>query len=1706
MSEVKTDVDSPSGFLRNKILNPYKGAFYREYGKKFSRNKKSYGLLRLYQILIALDDYLLDRVERALRGEKIIFNLAPDYITSMKYFGLVYEEYNWGVEYNKILGIHEGVLPLIKRIDAHVKAKLSAFFNANEVGSSTSASISEVNEIWEDLVKQAFYKEVVAQVGELIRLICNQVNIPITTDEKFNKVTRIYFLQFSYVGKLRQSVEEASEDLAEQIEFNKKLAQVKEAQVRKQFVSDGLSVSRLRFGPYMLMVGSDPSEKETIITPEGETKVQNKMKKIYCDQFADKGHFESMDELKAYATEYNTKYNALRSLVHNPKIVPATVEIETIDEITGQKKIEKKYQTSFKDANGRILGKFLNTEIQYTQIQAKEGVRGQGIKTDKIIHQVSRLDEEAMSHVYGEVKVREISDVDRDSKFTRYSLVRNVETQMIKDSVGRERIIITTGKYRGYFLEDIVNVEGRMVEGSSYTFNLKGRMNKYETMVNGQLKVENIEEPYITVSRDAECVKAEKKEDLEGQLNYCRFYLGIPYIAGKTNMFKAEREAMLVLSKKMSDVQMIPETNRQFWTFGVSSYEAVRTTLGSCALSHSAKHLLELYYKDLLKKEYALDASNVKLYSADRIGGFKAKLANNADFKLNNKQMEALAWLDANKFAGLMALDTGVGKTLLATAAIMLAKKKEKEEGDTKPRRFLFVQPKALVGNLVNKSVKVFCENPQEVAQRIDEISYDEFMDVWYKGKKAENSSWTPAKGNAQVTSEYGINKYYAIFFDEINYATRGDKARAVSGLQHPRKVLLTGSAIERDPTDLFKFVALTKGIDITDKAEQNKFIRKYANVVGGRFIGVKPEVKNEFDTWVRTNAYFADKQEVEYEKVGQPKLLKPVSSSHTVVMPEELQSLYDYKAKAVKETIKQMLSVYSQSSLERGTIKDENKKLLRDLAQGSLAKEIKFLHDLSSNPKKAIGRVSDADLKKLKITKAALLTVGNPKLKSSVELAKQQDKKGAKVLYFTDDNQLAVENAIEVSSSMSGLHVVCLLNRIEIYESGKLLKIFTSKVQTLTPEEAKAIFSIKNAAKVKEEKTKTPEELEEETKWAQVVLKDVVQANIFFFKTMTCTAPFARGFNFQEFTAVIHLDRNGWSSEEMKQRTARSYRQGQSQQVEELFIDMVYSNDTKEPVEVATNLIMSGKENELSDGWKKLIFLKSGLRPAIQAYREDPVNLSTYLQGLILKEKGETGATIDELKGLVQGKDQEFFNSIIKDAMNLKLLESYQSVQRDTSKSIGTSARLLMRAVNPTEQEVQNIQNAQAGADKAPLYYDTPLNDKRFDKVNLKGISTPLNSADVLDMSGVGEILNVSNKHSSKAVKLPTVTSSGNEIVVSQVSNDTLVQKLKVKIKHDGAKPTSVEIDTIEFKNCAPPDMFASTILSMIKSAVLSGAKSISVNAKPNEVSAYVKLGFDANIPKSLVLALNTPAIKNGPLGKEIDEIFSKLTEEADGNKADVLNLGLSSLFKKMSTGKVKGSDVWKLAPTALTLTLELNNDTNTEPLMLYFKTKAKQAGINSSDFFTKNDIPPFSTLNAKCWMGFLSGGFDDHVDMPKDVVVKKYLNDLKKVIISNPTEAPTIIRMVGMSAPALSKQLQTILSRLNSSPDLQSKVKFVEETMDKKASLNKKASVFDDLDNDPVLNDVWDTLIEVDQAKFLEADVAVGLGDFLSADILKP
>jgi hypothetical protein len=161
------------------------------------------------------------------------------------------------------------------------------------------------------------------------------------------------------------------------------------------------------------------------------------------------------------------------------------------------------------------------------------------------------------------------------------------------------------------------------------------------------------------------------------------------------------------------------------------------------------------------------------------------------------------------------------------------------------------------------------------------------------------------------------------------------------------------------------------------------------------------------------------------------------------------------------------------------------------------------------------------------------------------------------------------------------------------------------------------------------------------------------------------------------------------------------------------------------------------------------------------------------------------------------------------------------------------------------------------------------------------------------------------------------------------------------------------------------------------------------------------------------------------------------------------------------------------------------------------YFQGKARELGIDASHFFTKKELAPFNTVDAKCWLSFLNGGMNDYCDLPKEFVTKKYFQDLKKAIISNSALSTSLVSAASKAVPSLKKQLESMISRLNTDADLQSKVQFVD--MNKKAKLRKKASAISSIENDPILQNVWSALIELEKANDLALELNFTMNDFL-------
>ena len=601
-----------------------------------------------------------------------------------------------------------------------------------------------------------------------------------------------------------------------------------------------------------------------------------------------------------------------------------------------------------------------------------------------------------VSAISGDTRTAQITDAEGKSA-SAISRIVKIKSMVVGDKMVD---VIVEGAYKGFLLEDMVNASGRLIEGNFYTRSANGEVKKLEVLSSvfeyGEdkeaVKTNQEEVSFLEIgkgSKNSKYMKVLKNRLKEPYITLSsdkkRLILGIP--SGDAS--KQDRNAIKKLAsilpglEQKKDPRLAPTVNglNPFYYFDAPSYEAVRDTLGSVAISKGALDFLDSYYKELTARDRALNEENLRRFTPENIGGFVSEFKGKP-FRFNNKQREAMAWMEANEYSGMMALDTGVGKTLLAGGTMRhFMKTRETSDATT---QFLFVSPKRLQGNF-SKEMKEFMADYDQVKGRIMEMNYTKFAKIvrgidrieetmkMTDAKKQERrlrdlpaDYWKDpndlSKGSSYKNStDYFKKKYSICFFDEVNEALTGMKRKAISDLKHPRKVLLTASAMEKDPLDLYRFVAIAKG-DTFSKQKEQAFMERFGNVIGGRFVGLKndPQVREEFNTWVKANAYFAFKQDVDFEEIGMPDLLTPSSEVITVRMDEEVEKEYRKLAKGMSRELKAMVKKYRDvikrgESFNKATF-GEGKNAITDFAQKSLSK-IKDLVTLTTNPSKYFGR-----------------------------------------------------------------------------------------------------------------------------------------------------------------------------------------------------------------------------------------------------------------------------------------------------------------------------------------------------------------------------------------------------------------------------------------------------------------------------------------------------------------------------------------------------------------------------------------------------------------------------------------------------------------------------------------------------------------------------------------------------------------------------
>lgn len=773
-----------------------------------------------------------------------------------------------------------------------------------------------------------------------------------------------------------------------------------------------------------------------------------------------------------------------------------------------------------------------------------------------------------------------------------------------KDKSGRA--VIVEGRFKGVYLDDIVNKAGRLIEGAAYDFDKDGKMVKFATKSpTGSKDVTANKEPYVTV-------------DSKGRL-----LLKIPYSREYT---QARTKVRALSAPRVPSIEAEPETNNTTFTFEPKDFPSIRRSIGGCVLSKPAADMIAAYFEQIGRQETALKEPALKNYTFDKIGGFKQiPIIDDATglprvtpplYKdLFDKQKEALSWLESKGYSGVAALGTGVGKTLLCIATI---KKMDRDGFATDGQRFLYVCPNNLRGNF-RKQAFEFLRDGNDVVGRTDVLTYGQFVVARKLNPAFGTKQGDPTKGFPQDVpaskalltviegSDVAIPGYAALFFDEAHILTKNSKSklsRAAQSLNHPRKVMLTASPMEDDPEELYVAAAISNNVDLNPKRKRGEisqvvkdkmsFFRRYVQTVGGRAVGLKPNVpgkdpnkQDDFYAWAKTNVFSVNKRDIH-----EMKLPECNPTTVTVTMSPRVEAEYRKATQEIATTLKAAIAV-AKSGKKPSSTKD-----FTNLFGVKLAGILKRISELSDMP--------------------GLLFPGerSPKVDQSAEIIRQSIGNGKRTLLFTDNPKFAEYTAQDISKQVpSLLHAVALSGKIRVFQDGAEVASYTARKYKWEDEEGKPTVIPK-------------------TLWASHILGTVLGQDPKV-SSMTLTKTYAHGQNLQAFSVVVHLDRDSFSSEMIKQRTARAWRTGQKSTVSSVTLDAAY--DTP---------------------------------------------------------KGGNDVTLDAIRGYIQAMQDKLFTEIVGNAQLAKIGPEWAEMQGIDASLVAVNRRLFELVVSPSPENIAAMES----------------------------------------------------------------------------------------------------------------------------------------------------------------------------------------------------------------------------------------------------------------------------------------------------------------------------------------------------------------------------------------------------------------------------
>lgn len=539
--------------------------------------------------------------------------------------------------------------------------------------------------------------------------------------------------------------------------------------------------------------------------------------------------------------------------------------------------------------------------------------------------------------------------------------------------------------------------------------------------------------------------------------------------------------------------------------------------------------------------------------------------------------------------------------------------------------RFLYVSPKALKGNLT-KEMKTFVSDATALIARTERMTYGEFRNAVKKGKW-KGHTWSHEAyvaiffdeaqdliGKSRTKPESAAEQALSIYHPHKICLT----ASPINS--DPMEAYILACVCNNKPLNGKSPEALA------NHKEMRRFRERFCESVGGRILGIKqdPNTQRDIATWVRRNVFFADKQDADVE-AGEKPLPKLRDGTQAITMDPGVEEVYRTATRTFADTMGLMVKWFRDRNIGTGKVTDstrESEAMIR--ASFAMAPIMKLMNGLSNYPADTLreiagiiesGRMTNAKGQPVPVPSAlkALMKlnpddlrviadrVGNPKIEAASEIvAKRLERSGggSRTILFADDKKMCWKAVQHMSDTVGGMHAMALDNEIHIFDGGVPMTEYLIRM------DEEVIRKLFHEERRKSQIPETPEQTDQRVdayiashqgiariplpfkpkaykrypdapggtgnpkstvgEWQTFALTLIAKDN--GIKSLTLLGQtYQFGQNLQQFNTVVHLDRDTWNSEAMKQRTARAWRQGQDSPVTEVTLDTVYEESRSE-------------------------------------------------------------------------------------------------------------------------------------------------------------------------------------------------------------------------------------------------------------------------------------------------------------------------------------------------------------------------------------------------------------------------------------------------------------------------------------------------------------------------------------------------------------